>query len=188
MRSSSFSPSSSLRFSARSFSAVVAVLCLGVFGAACAEDAAPEPQNPGGVGDAGAGGSGGSSGSGGSDAGSAGSAAAPTLPDVAGCTLAGSVDGTAGAQEVTIPAGQFAYSPPCLKVKVGTIVTFTGASGLHPLAPMTKGTTDGNPIPSSVEASIPVTFTAEGAFPYFCTNHGTDGGTSGMVGAVYVVP
>jgi plastocyanin len=177
---------SSFRVSVRSFSAVVTVLCLGLLGAACAEDAAPEPQNPGGVGDGGSGGSGGSGG--GTDGGAAGTTTAPTLPDVAGCTLAGSVDGTSGAQEVTIPSGKFEYSPNCLKVKVGTVVTFTGASGLHPLAPMTKGTTEGNPIPSSVEASIPVTFAAEGAFPYFCTNHGSDGGTSGMVGAVYVVP
>lgn len=157
---------------------------------ACVTDTPPEPQNPGGVGDGLAGAAGAAGGAGAGDAGAAGTTSDATLPDLAGCTFDAAVDGTDGPQEVTIPDGQFAYSPACLKVKVGAVVTFTGGSGLHPLAPMTKATsaTSGNPIPSSTEASIPVTFEAPGAFPYFCTNHGTDGGTSGMVGAVYVVP
>lgn len=145
----------------RSRSPFFAFALFSVVALGCAEDKAPEASNPGGVGS-------------GTD----------TLPDVAGCTAATAVAGT----EVGIDDDAFKYTPACLKVKVGTVVTFKGGGAKHPLAPMTKGTTADNPIPLSKEASVPVTFAKAGAFPYFCENHGTDGGTTAMVGAVYVVP
>lgn len=143
-------------------SSLALVLCSVAFLApGCAEEKAPEASNPGGVGP-------------GTD----------TLPDVAGCSAATAASGT----EVGIDENTFTYTPACLKVKVGTVVTFTGGGAKHPLAPMTKGTTADNPIPLSKDPSVPVTFAKAGAFPYFCENHGVDGGATGMVGAVYVVP
>lgn len=151
----------------RTLSLVAALSLVSLLALACAEDPAPAPSNPGGVG--------------------SGGAPAGGLPDLSGCTVATATDGTTGAQTVSIPASKLEYTPKCLKVKVGTVVTFEGSGILHPLAPGSNGTA-GNPIPSSKEASVAVTFAAAGAFSYYCANHGADGATSGMVGAVYVVP
>ena len=164
---------SSLSFVSRRFLLAASLVSLAAAGVACAEEKAPEASNPGGVGPGNAG-----------SAGSAGSGGGASLPDVAGCSLATAVEGS----EVGIAAGLNKYEPACLKVKVGAVVTFTGGGALHPLAPMTKGTTAGNPIPLTKEASVPVTFSSGGVFPYYCENHGSDGGTTSMVGAVYVVP
>ncbi len=168
--------STSPRAASRRFSFVASLFLLAAAVVACAEEKAPEAQNPGGVGP-------GSSGSGGAAAG-AGGADPGALADVAGCSLATAVEGT----EIGIATDAFKYTPACLKVKVGAVVAFKGGGALHPLAPMTKGTTADNPIPLSKDANVPVTFSKPGVFPYFCENHGSDGGTTSMVGAVYVVP
>lgn len=125
----------------------------------------------------------------GGSAGAAGGAAADPTADVAGCTFAGATDGTAAATATVEAAktGGFDYTPKCLKVKKGTVVTFSGNSAVHPLRPFTAKGTLPNPIPSTADASVAVTFSAVGAYGYFCQNHGGDGSTAGMVGAVYVV-
>lgn len=172
--------------SSRCFSFAASLFLLALAAVACAEEKAPEASNPGGVGpgSSGSGGAaGGAGGSGGASAG-AGGADVGALPDVAGCSLAAAVEGS----EIGIATDAFKYTPACLKVKVGAVVTFKGGGALHPLAPMTKGTTADNPIPLSQEPDVPVTFSKAGVFPYFCENHGSDGGTTSMVGAVYVVP
>jgi plastocyanin len=79
------------------------------------------------------------------------------------------------------------YSPRCIRVRVGTRVTFSGAFGSHPLRPSTRGTS-GNPISAtSTGDSTGVIFGSAGFFPFYCQFHGDDGG-SGMAGVVYVMP
>ena len=136
--------------------------------------------------DAGGAHAGGSHASGG-DAGAGGGASGDPI-DLAGCTFATATDGLSGPQTITVGVGGFKYSPPCLKVKVGTEVTWTGSSDTHPLKRFSTKGTGGSPIPErSTESTITVTFTAKGSFGYYCGNHGGDGSTAGMVGAVYVV-
>lgn len=121
--------------------------------------------------------------------GAAGATAADPQGDLAGCTFAGATDATAAATATIEVAkgGGFDYTPKCLKVKKGTVVTFQGNSGSHPLRPFTAKGTLPNPIPSTSDADAKATFAAVGAYGYFCQFHGNDGSTAGMVGAVYVV-
>ncbi len=75
------------------------------------------------------------------------------------------------------------------------MVTFVNSAS-HPLDGMTmasSNSTTPNPIHDMAAGNTTmatVTFGAEGAYGYFCTNHGSDGppGTTGMSGAVYVTP
>lgn len=78
-----------------------------------------------------------------------------------------------------------AYSPKCISVKTGTMVTWMGDFTSHPLRPSTRGTT-GNPImATSSGTTATFTFGSVGFFPWFCNFHGTDQG-SGMSGVVQV--
>jgi plastocyanin len=121
--------------------------------------------------------------------GAAGSTASDPKADLAGCTFATATDGTSGPQTIVVAqGGNLTYTPKCLIVKVGTEVTFSGNSGVHPLGPFTKKGTLPNPITPGTDTTIKVTFANEGVFGYYCTNHGSDGGTSGMLGAIYVTP
>jgi len=115
-------------------------------------------------------------------------AAPPAM--INGCTLAAAADRTAvnAARTVTFPG--FAYTPRCIKIRVGQTVTWSGDLAFHPLrpglivggVPMAQA---GNPVPSvSAGASTTATFAAAGDYGYYCANHFG----SGMVGAVYVVP
>jgi plastocyanin len=71
------------------------------------------------------------------------------------------------------------YAPPCIKVKSGTMVTFTGNFGIHPLAGgeviMGKPATadDKSPIKPTSGAMPSVSFdiAPAGNYPYFCTEH-----------------
>ena len=71
------------------------------------------------------------------------------------------------------------YAPPCIKVKSGTMVTFTGGFAVHPLAagatkpgvvPVPDAT---SPIKSTSSAVPSVTFAISpaGSYPYYCTEH-----------------
>jgi plastocyanin len=121
--------------------------------------------------------------------GAAGSTASDPKADLAGCTFATATDGTSGPQTIVVAqGGNLTYTPKCLIVKVGTEVTFNGNSGVHPLGAFSKKGTLPNPITPGTETTIKVTFPNEGVFGYYCTNHGSDGGTAGMVGAIYVTP
>jgi plastocyanin len=72
-----------------------------------------------------------------------------------------------------------AYQPPCIKVKSGTMVTFTGDTGVHPLAGGEvivgkAAVPDPNsPIKSTISGPPSVSFAIApaGNYPYFCTEH-----------------
>ena len=115
-----------------------------------------------------------------------------------GCDLTNSLDVT-GAVTTTVAFGSGfgnTYSPNCLKVSVGTTITFNGTFSVHPLL---GGKVVGNVgMPSGSGPFTPITIamglttkdfvmSAAGTFPYYCTNH-TGAGTNGMSGVVFVVP
>ena len=120
----------------------------------------------------------------------AASAPAPLAAQtVNGCDLATSLpwyDVDAASREITFVFP--AYSPPCVVVRLGQSVTFSGAFSGHPLAP---GTVDGMTITPDPESSIVATtsgsstsfeFLIPGVDPFYCQAHFT----SGMYGAVFV--
>jgi plastocyanin len=94
---------------------------------------------------------------------------------------------------VTVKAGPgLKYVPACVKVKVGSIVTFDVNFGLHPTA---GGTVTGvvpmaTPDPNSpikdtnAGMSADFAFDKAGSYPYSCKTHYG----AGMMGAVFVVP
>ncbi len=106
-----------------------------------------------------------------------------------GCDPAAAKDETANAA-VTITFGNpnFAYTPPCIKVKKGTKVTFEGNFTFHPLI---GGTTTAGmpPVPDptspikATAAGMSATFTMDtaGTFPYYCEIH-----LPSMAGAIFV--
>lgn len=82
------------------------------------------------------------------------------------------------------------YAPPCMLIRVGQSVTFTGSFSAHPLAPgVAPGRSGVGTTPSPIEmrtegTTYTVRFMASGDFPYHCTYHA--GG--GMYGVVRAVP
>jgi len=91
------------------------------------------------------------------------------------------------------------YDPSCLKVAVGTTVTFKGAMAFgmaltfndHPLTPSTnRGTTSGSPITATMssETSKSFTFTKAGYYAYYCLYHGSDSASGDiyMAGVIWV--
>ena len=95
--------------------------------------------------------------------------------------------------------GMYTYEPSCLKVAVGTAVTFKGGvtGGAtqtfndHPLNPSSsRGTTTGSPITATMSAdtSKSFTFTKPGFFAYNCLYHGSDSttGDTYMSGVIWV--
>ncbi len=103
----------------------------------------------------------------------------PTL--VNGCDPTALVDHTMDAT-VEIKFGDMVglvYEPPCIKVKSGTMVTFTGSTSVHPLAPGEVFTgkvpvVDAkSPIKSTANGPASVTFAVApaGSYPYYCTEH-----------------
>src|SRR5262249_44685330 len=73
--------------------------------------------------------------------------------------------------------GPVQYSPPCIKVKTTTMVTFSGTFANHPLRPGAASTslgTDspGNPIASTSDgSSAQFVFSNTGTFGFFCNLH-----------------
>ncbi|MFO0618575.1 MAG: plastocyanin/azurin family copper-binding protein [Polyangiaceae bacterium] len=112
-----------------------------------------------------------------------------------GCTPQNAMDLTSQT-DVTIEFGDLlglAYSPRCIRVNVGTKVTFVGAFASHPFQagrvavngseiPAAPGTSPFPIAPSSLGAGTQATYvmTTPGAYPYYCVPHGG----SGMNGAV----
>ena len=107
-----------------------------------------------------------------------------------GCTAAAAIDRTAvgASRNITFPG--FAYAPPCMKIRVGQAVTWSGDLGFHPLraGAIVGGVATaqpGNPVPSiSTGNTATATFGAAGDYGYYCANHFA----GGMVGAIFVVP
>jgi len=79
------------------------------------------------------------------------------------------------------------FSPNCLIVHTGTIVTFSGAFSEHPLRPSERATGPSPIIATSQGTVQQFAFTAAGFYPYYCARHGDDGG-GGMSGVIEVVP
>ena len=103
----------------------------------------------------------------------------------AGCT--NPVDLTATVNPtIRFPVGGDRYAPDCVRVRLGQSVTFEGSFGPHPLSQAC------GPVGGLLEASngsaLTVRFDqALGAYGFYCTRHGSPGG-SGMAGAIEVVP
>jgi plastocyanin len=102
-----------------------------------------------------------------------------------GCTLATATDLT-GQSMVNISFGGFFYTPKCIKVSPGTMVTWSGTFMSHPL----QGGAVVNNVPFPDNSSIQltntgtsktITFGAAGAFPYYCQFH-----VNSMQGVVFV--
>jgi plastocyanin len=116
-------------------------------------------------------------------------------PQINGCDTTNTQDRT-GMASVSISFASFAYTPNCIKVTAGTVVTFNGNFGGHPLVagevqgntkiPAAPGT---SPLPTTpgglnTGTSAPFTMSSTGTFPYYCNPHAT----IGMNGAIFVVP
>ncbi|MBK9260855.1 MAG: hypothetical protein IPM54_13675 [Polyangiaceae bacterium] len=110
--------------------------------------------------------------------------------DVNECDVDTAMDLTAS-PATTVAFQLFYYAPKCIKVKSGTIVTFSGDFAESPL----QGgvVVSGVPVAASTGPFVPVTSTgtskaftmpSPGTYPYYCIIHGT----LGMRGAVFVVP
>jgi plastocyanin len=109
-----------------------------------------------------------------------------------GCDLSTAQDFTVMAPPpITFANGNLTYAPKCIKVPVGTVLTFNGNFAGHPTI---GGTVVGNVVtPAASGPFVPVTSTGTtkdftmstvGTFPYYCQPHAT----LGMTGVVYVVP
>ena len=114
-------------------------------------------------------------GAGGGAGGAGGGTANPGCPGYAGCSTF--TDGTT----VTFPNLNDTYSPRCLRVRAGQQVTFSGDLTDHPLQQAC------GPVANAITGSAATTFTVPGVYGYWCTDHGSSGG-SGMAGAIEVVP
>ncbi|MBC7741812.1 MAG: hypothetical protein H7061_06430 [Bdellovibrionaceae bacterium] len=108
---------------------------------------------------------------------------AQVAADTAGCTTAQFVIGTANNRITT--AGM-AFTPKCLRVKVGATVTIDG-SARHPLASMPDIGGVRNPFATGSNFITPQTrvMKTRGTFGYFCDAHGNING-SGMAGVIVV--
>lgn len=110
--------------------------------------------------------------------------------EVNGCNAVNTEDLTAVATATVSFAG-LKYSPPCIRVKAGTKVTFLGSFSSHPLV---GGEVKNNmAVPAASGPFIPLTnkgnmrtflMFAPGMFPFFCDFHSSEG----MYGTVFVVP
>jgi plastocyanin len=104
-----------------------------------------------------------------------------------GCTEAMATDDTS-MTAVTITFGGndgLKYSPACVKVKSGTMVTFSGDFTTHPLSGGVSGTKDAtSPIKETTTGmSASFTMSTAGTFGFFCEVHQS----LGMQGAIYVM-
>jgi len=140
-------------------------------------------------GSTGAGGTGGSAAGTGGTAGAGGAGGAGgggTM--VNGCASTTAVDKTASTTTTVTFSDLLVYDPPCIRIKVGSSVTWSGNFVAHPLQGGTASTPDPtSPIKFTIGADagpVTVTFPNAGAFGYYCTIHGA----FGMKGAVFVVP
>ena len=117
--------------------------------------------------------------------------APPSVIEVNGCDQLSAVDAT-GRGEMEIRFGGlegYAYRPGCAAVSVGTIVTFVGDFGAHPLVPGRIEDhhqvipDDGSPLGSTASGREARFLMAQsGAYGYFCDKHVGEA----MVGAIFV--
>jgi plastocyanin len=102
------------------------------------------------------------------------------------CTEATAEDHTTDSTvTITFDNGNLTYKPACIKIKTGTMVTWSGDFSSHPLTPGINGVEDttGTPIMATMTGmSASFTFPNAGTFPYYCAVHFS----FGMEGAVFV--
>jgi hypothetical protein len=111
-----------------------------------------------------------------------------------GCDVTNTIDKT-GQASITVTFSFPSYTPPCIKVSLGTKVTFdggfVGAFGSHPLvggqviAGMKVQAVTGPFLPLFNDISVQTklyTMSSAGTFPYYCDFHAL----SGMMGVVIV--
>jgi plastocyanin len=81
------------------------------------------------------------------------------------------------------------YSPKCMRIKAGQMVTFVGAFGSHPFnwSCQEGGPVTNDPPGGATPSQAAYTFNTPGYYSYYCGVHGTSGG-SGMSGSIEVVP
>src|SRR5262249_30483521 len=105
----------------------------------------------------------------------------------AGCTTF--EDRTADTEVVVDFGGDagLAYSPKCVRIKVGARITFTGDFATHPIAEACAPEGGSYFAASNFEGSIGGQFMVAGVYGYFCEVHGDETGV-GMSGAFEVVP
>jgi plastocyanin len=112
---------------------------------------------------------------------------------VNGCDPTTAVDKTASATtSVAFSDTTLVYDPACIRIKVGSSVSWSGNFVAHPLEGGTINGITKTPDPTSPikltmgmdAGSVTFPFPNAGNFPYYCTIHGT----IGMKGAVFVVP
>jgi plastocyanin len=150
------------------------VLVLGGALAACTDDSGNGTGNPG---------------RGGAGGGAAGAGGGGVFTAVAPCATEASYTAGTAASSVTFgAAGDFSYTPKCLKVPAGAQVTFMGDFSAHPLEPSAlRGTLTDNPIEATSSGnSASFTFPIPGYYAYFCAFHGPSDGATGMVGVIWV--
>jgi plastocyanin len=110
----------------------------------------------------------------------------PYTDNVNGCLSAAYVDRT-GAGDTRTVAGPsdgtpVAYVPPCMKIKRGQSVTFTGDMTNHPLQPSTTP----NPIPLTADVTtVTIKFPNAGTYGFHCAVVAHQGV---MKGAIWVTP
>lgn len=96
----------------------------------------------------------------------------------------GAIDDHTADATVSIAFSGFAYSPHCIRISPGTVVSIPGSS-LHPLRSATCSPSDtpiaATPTPSNGD----YTFTTPGTYGYYCNAHGTNSG-GGMAGLIIV--
>ena len=121
------------------------------------------------------------------------------FPEVAvdALELSGCAAGFAGCNSTTDLTGQtavriefgsagFSYAPKCIRIRVGTVVTFAGQFSFHPLV-QACGPKSGVITGGTGTNDHNVTFSDVGRFGYYCSAHGTKTGLS-MAGMIEVVP
>jgi len=103
----------------------------------------------------------------------------------AGCTtLEDHTADTMVTIDVVMPTpGTYAYSPNCIRIQAGTIVTITNTA-FHPLTSAPCSPAD-SPISSGPSTTTDFTFATAGSYGFFCGNHGTSDGQF-MAGLIVV--
>jgi len=133
------------------------------------------------------GGSGGSTGGSGGGTGGmgGGGAVTPAFMAVAPC----STEGDYMKNVTTINATPvLKYSPSCVQIKKGSMITFMMDFMLHPLKKSAmRGSTADNPIMDTATGnSTNVTFPKSGFYAFYCSIHGNDATGANMTGVIWV--
>jgi len=111
--------------------------------------------------------------------------ASTPIPRVANCLASDYV--TTMEQNPVINISRFSYTPRCLKVVRGTVVTIRAAE-FHPVQAMPPVAGAANPFfdpNGGSTVDVTRTMNTPGIYGYFCTNHGDETG-QGMSGAIFV--